>query len=67
MTYEYQCSGCGKTHTAEQRITDAPKKKCPSCGKLKLRRLISGSGAFSLKGRGWYADGYGNPATIDGD
>lgn len=66
MTYEYKCDGCGHTCTAEQRITDAPKKKCPSCGKMKLVRQISGSGAFSLKGGGWYADGYGGTEPIQG-
>jgi len=42
----------------EQRISEAPLKKCPKCGKQKLRRLISG-GNFILKGGGWYSDGYG--------
>jgi putative FmdB family regulatory protein len=42
----------------EQRISEAPLKKCPKCGKQKLRRLITG-GNFILKGGGWYADGYG--------
>ena len=31
----------------------APKRKCPSCGKLRLRKLISAA-AFHLKGDGWY-------------
>jgi putative FmdB family regulatory protein len=58
-TYEYGCEACGKTWELEQRITEAPAKKCPKCGKLKAKRLISG-GNFMLKGGGWYADGYGN-------
>jgi putative FmdB family regulatory protein len=57
-TYEYGCEACGKTWEFEQRITEAPVKKCPECGKLEARRLISG-GTFMLKGGGWYADGYG--------
>lgn len=58
-TYEYGCEACGKKWEAEQRITEAPLKKCPKCGKLKAKRLISG-GSFMLKGGGWYADGYGS-------
>ena len=58
-TYEYGCEACGKKWEAEQRITEAPLKKCPKCGKLKAKRLISG-GTFMLKGGGWYADGYGS-------
>lgn len=58
-TYEYGCDACGKQWEAEQRITEAAIKKCPKCGKLKAKRLISG-GNFMLKGGGWYADGYGS-------
>ena len=58
-TYEYGCEACGKTWELEQRITEDPVKKCPKCGKLKAKRLISG-GSFMLKGGGWYADGYGS-------
>jgi putative FmdB family regulatory protein len=58
-TYEYGCEACGKKWETEQRITEAPLKKCPKCGKLKAKRLISG-GSFMLKGGGWYADGYGS-------
>ena len=57
-TYSYHCDACGKDFEKEQRITEAPLKKCPKCGKLKARRMISG-GNFILKGGGWYSDGYG--------
>ena len=53
-TYSYECEACKHGLEAEQRISDAPLKKCPSCGKAKLRRMIS-SGNFILKG-----DGYGS-------
>ena len=58
-TYSYECEACKHGLEAEQRISDAPLKKCPSCGKAKLRRMIS-SGNFILKGGGWYSDGYGS-------
>lgn len=57
-TYSYHCDACDADFEKEQRITEAPIKKCPACGKLKARRMISG-GNFILKGGGWYADAYG--------
>ena len=58
-TYTYACEACERQLEVEQRISEAPLKKCPKCGKQRLRRLISG-GNFILKGGGWYADGYGS-------
>ncbi len=54
--YEYQCDNCG-VFEYNQRITEDPLKKCPTC-KSKVRRLIS-STSFMLKGSGWYATDYG--------
>ena len=59
--YEYQCDACNKGFVREQRITDKPLKKCPHCGKMKARRMISG-GDFILKGGGWYSDLYSSPS-----
>jgi len=61
-TYEYACEACGRAWEKEQRITEDPIKKCPHCGKMKARRMIS-SGNFILKGGGWYADLYSKPAA----
>lgn len=51
--YEYQCKACGAHHEAMQKMSDAPLKKCPACGKSSLQRLISAP-VFRLKGGGWY-------------
>ena len=51
--YEYECRGCGDVHEFLQKFSDSPKRKCPSCGKLRLKKLISAA-AFHLKGDGWY-------------
>jgi putative FmdB family regulatory protein len=51
--YEYQCAACGAHHETIQKMSEAPLKKCPECGKLKLTRLISAP-VFRLKGGGWY-------------
>jgi len=56
-TYDYHCDHCGHEFEREQRITEKPVKKCPSCGKLKARRMIGGGG-FILKGGGWESDLY---------
>jgi len=59
VTYDYECKTCGYCFEAEQKITEAPLKKCvrESCGG-DVKRLIHASG-FVLKGTGWYRDGYG--------
>ena len=64
-TYEYACDACGFTFEKEQRITESPTKRCPSCGKPKARRMIGGGGGFILKGGGWYSDLYGTPKKGD--
>src|SRR5262249_46074736 len=55
------CKACGHEFEREQRISDAPIKKCPSCGALKARRQISRT-SFVLKGGGWYSDLYATPS-----
>jgi putative FmdB family regulatory protein len=51
--YEYECSHCKYAAEVLQKISDAPLKKCPSCGKSAFKRLISAP-VFRLKGSGWY-------------
>ena len=51
--YEYECQACGRHHEAMQKMSEAPLRKCPHCGKPKLKRLISAP-VFRLKGGGWY-------------
>lgn len=51
--YEYQCDSCGHNLEALQRIVDKPLRKCPDCGKAKLKRQLSAP-MFLLKGSGWY-------------
>jgi putative FmdB family regulatory protein len=51
--YEYECSSCGYHDEVLQAISDKPLKKCPTCGKNSLRKLMSAP-VFRLKGSGWY-------------
>jgi putative regulatory protein, FmdB family len=60
--YEYECLKCGKNFEELQSITDKPLKICRFCGG-DTRRLISQT-SFSLKGSGWYKDGYSTPKPV---
>lgn len=51
--YEYECQACGEQLEAWQKLSEEPLKKCPACGEMKLKKLISAVG-FRLKGGGWY-------------
>jgi putative FmdB family regulatory protein len=51
--YEYQCAACGHHHEELQKVSARPLRKCPSCGKSTLKRLVSAP-VFRLKGGGWY-------------
>ena len=51
--YEYQCSVCGQSHDALQKLSDAPLVDCPACGTPELKKKISAAG-FRLTGGGWY-------------
>ena len=52
--YEYRCSACGHADEHLQKVSDAPLKVCPACGKAKYQKQLSAAG-FQLKGTGWYA------------
>ena len=56
--YEYECTACHKHTEKIQKFSDPEITTCPHCGGA-LKRVISAP-AFSLKGGGWYADGYGS-------
>jgi putative FmdB family regulatory protein len=51
--YEYECSACKFYVEALQKISDPPIKKCPSCKKPTMKKLVSAP-VFRLKGSGWY-------------
>ena len=57
--YEYECRACQHKFEKIQKFTDGALRKCPECGKLKLKKLVS-AGAFHLKGTGWYATDFKN-------
>jgi putative FmdB family regulatory protein len=57
-TYDYECDACGHTFELFQGITEPVQKKCPNCGKLKLRRLFGTGAAVVFKGSGFYQTDY---------
>jgi putative FmdB family regulatory protein len=57
-TYDYECDACGHTFELFQSITEPVQKKCPKCGKLKLRRLFGTGAAVVFKGSGFYQTDY---------
>ena len=70
--YEYRCQKCGFKFEIKQKIDEKP----PHCNNKvisgsvericggKCDKLISKS-SFSLKGGGWYKDGYSKPHSED--
>src|ERR1700752_3003035 len=57
-TYEYHCDACEYNFDEFQSINDKPLKKCPKCGKLKLRRVFGAGAAIIFKGSGFYQTDY---------
>ena len=64
--YEYECGACGERQEFIQKFSDPQKRKCPACGALKLKRLISAA-AFHLKGNGWYVTDFRDKDKKKGD
>ncbi|HID77884.1 MAG TPA: zinc ribbon domain-containing protein [Planctomycetaceae bacterium] len=61
-TYDYICDSCEHQFELFQSITESPKRKCPECGRMKLRRLIGPGAAILFKGSGFYKTDYRSPS-----
>lgn len=57
-TYDYVCDACEHQFEEFQSITAPALKKCPECGRRKLRRLIGCGAAIVFKGSGFYQTDY---------
>ena len=57
-TYDYECEACGHPLEVFQGINDPVLKKCPECGKNKLKRLFGTGAAIVFKGSGFYQTDY---------
>lgn len=60
-TYDYVCEACEHAFEEFQSIKAEPLKKCPKCGRLKLRRLIGPGAGLVFKGSGFYCTDYRSP------
>lgn len=56
--YDYCCDHCGHTFEAFQNMSDPLLRKCPKCGRLKLRRLIGAGAGIRFNGSGFYETDY---------
>ena len=57
-TYDYVCDACEHQFELFQWMSEDAKRKCPECGKKKLRRLIGPGAAIVFKGSGFYKTDY---------
>ncbi len=69
-TYDYECRECGHKFEKFQSITAKPIRKCPVCGKMKVKRLIGAGAGIIFKGSGFYStdyrsEGYQSAAKAD--
>jgi putative FmdB family regulatory protein len=64
-TYEYRCEACKHAFEQFQSMTAPPVKKCPKCGKKKVKRLISSGAGLIFKGSGFYITDYRDSSYKD--
>ncbi len=57
-TYDYKCNACNYTFELFQPITARPIRRCPECGKPKVKRLIGAGSTIIFKGSGFYQTDY---------
>ena len=57
-TYDYRCDACEHEFEHFQSMSASALRKCPACGKLKLRRLIGTGAGIIFKGSGFYETDY---------
>ena len=54
--FEFKCPKCDESFEYILNLHDPIDRICPTCGMV-MERVISTT-SFSLKGGGWYKDGY---------
>jgi len=65
--FDYQCEACGHAFDVLQKAGEGALRKCPACGKLKLKKQLAAPN-FHLKGSGWYKTDFKDKAAKkDGD
>jgi putative FmdB family regulatory protein len=64
-TYEYRCDACGFEFEKFQSISAVPIRKCPACGKNRVKRLLGTGAGIIFKGSGFYITDYRDPSYKD--
>jgi putative FmdB family regulatory protein len=65
--FDYHCEACGHHFDVLQKVGEGALRKCPACGKLKLKKQMAAPN-FHLKGSGWYKTDFRDKAAKkDGD
>ncbi|MEM8873319.1 MAG: zinc ribbon domain-containing protein [Planctomycetota bacterium] len=57
-TYDYRCDACEHAFEKFQSMSASHLRKCPACGKNKLKRLIGTGAGVIFKGGGFYETDY---------
>jgi len=52
--YEYTCEACQANMEVMQKISDPAPTSCEKCGNGPVKRQMSRSTSFALRGSGWY-------------
>jgi len=64
-TYDYECGACGHRFEKFQSITDPAVRKCPQCGRHKVKRLMGAGGGIIFKGSGFYQTDYRSKSYVE--
>lgn len=64
-TYEYKCDACGYAFERFHSMSAEPIKRCPECGKAKVKRLIGTGAGLIFKGSGFYITDYRDKSYSD--
>ncbi len=64
-TYDYECAACEHRVEIFQPMSEGAKRKCPSCGRLQLKRQIGAGAAVLFKGSGFYETDYKRNSSSD--
>ncbi len=65
-TYDYRCQACGAKFERFQKMSDGMLRKCPECGRLKLKRLMGAGAGIIFKGSGFYETDYKRKSSSNG-
>lgn len=66
-TYEYKCAACDHAFEKFQSMSAAPVRKCPVCGKSKVKRLLGTGAGLIFKGSGFYITDYRSESYKSGE